>query len=64
MREIRHIHKLLTLTQSAMGLQKDADDECTAMAGVLEQTPWRRGDGALTNGHTLPRRTVEAEETA
>ena len=34
---------------SAIDLGKDPDNECMALAGVLEQTPWRRGAVALIN---------------
>ena len=52
-----------TPTWSAIDLGKDPDNECTALAGVLEQIPCRRGAVALINGHNLPKRTFEAEET-
>lgn len=51
-----------TPTWSAIDLGKDPDNECTALAGVRADSV-EEGAVALINGHTLPERTFEAEET-
>lgn len=62
MKEMKHARNDPAPPWSAIDLGEDPENECTALAGVLEQTPWRRGALALINGHILPKRTFKAEE--